>query len=712
MGSSARCIAAAACALLVLPAGQAGAAAHPHRADGRLGDWTGTPTMLAGRTQVSRGELIHTDYLYDDYGADLNGSADETAFRAQLARTSGDYRYPPNEARYGNNAADLRELRLALDAKALHALVALQTMKARGAAIAVIAIDTDGRASTGAGVWPAGAGLTTPGADRFITVSGKGARVSGGRPPERVRRAVNTRLNAFEVDVPRSLLGRLGRRARIWVASGLAGAGGSFAEQATGATAAFDLGFQGAETYGLLSHWGDQRQSAALASGDLASFSERLRPGLLRRGASRGFHPAPGFYNRIFRSRFSYGEGIRLKQGQPGGTPEAMFRGRFQPYGLWIPQGYRPGRRTPLLIDGHSLDVNHNQYVATSQRHLPQLGDERGSLVITPLARGTDTWYLDDGLVDVFEAWRDVRRHYGADRERTALTGYSMGGYLTYRLGLLMPDAFTRAAPYVGPPAYSIWPYPGPILNDDPSWTERGMTRRMIENGLNLPYEINDGALDELVPIAGVEHQVERFDELGSPYRFYRHPGDDHFSFLLIADQWAHTRDFLGNRRRDLSPVRVRYKRFPSNDIPRAGLRFDGAYWVDRIVPRRAEAQTDFGMVDATTFALGRRAPALVEETPTVVPPGGGGASPATVTGQHYEAGAHASERNAFRAELTNVRSVLFRTARMGLDPTKPVVAKLRGDGRSTLRFTGGIEPVTVTLEPGETRRLVIKPGK
>jgi hypothetical protein len=709
MGIRARWVAAAASALLLLPAGGAAAAPGAHRADGKLGDWRGSPTMLGGRTQVSRGELIHTDYLYDDYGADLNGSPDETTFRAQLARTSGDYRYPPNERRYGYNAADLRELRLALDRRALHVLVALQTLKARGAPIAVIAIDRDGRTSTGAGAWPAGAGLTTPGADRFITVRGSGARISGGgEPSARVRRAVNMKANAFEVDVPRRLLGRLTGRARVWVATGLAGSDG-FREQAPGETAAFDLGFQGAETYGLFTHWGDERQSAALAAGAPAGFSARLRPGLLLRDGSSPFRLRPGFYNRIFRSRFTYGEGINPKLGGTGGTPEAMFRGRFQPYGLWIPEGYRQGRRTPLLIDGHSLDVNHNQYEATADRHLPQLGDERGSLVITPLARGSDTWYLDPGLVDVFEAWRDVRRHYGADRERTAISGYSMGGYMTYRLGLLVPDAFTRAAPYVGPPAYAIWPYPGPIFNDAPAWTERGMTRRMIENGLNLPYEINNGVLDELVPISGVEHQVDRFDELGNPYRYYRHPGDDHLSFLIVADQWGHTRDWLGNRRRNLRQVRVVYKRFPSNDLPRAGLRFDGAYWVDRIVLRRSKSETDFGMVDATTLGLGKRPPQLVEEPPTVVPPGNGGVSPATVSGQRYRS-RKGPDRNAFRAELTNVRSVLFKTGLMGLVPDEPVVATLRGAGLTTLRFTRGVGPLTVRLEAGKAKRVVIRP--
>src|SRR4051794_37863056 len=104
-----RVVAVAAAALAVVSYGSpAGAATH--RADGNLSDWRGDPTMLAGESRVSQGELIYDDWLYDDYGADLNHAPDRPVFRAAFAPTRGDYRYPTNEARYGNNAADLRQL--------------------------------------------------------------------------------------------------------------------------------------------------------------------------------------------------------------------------------------------------------------------------------------------------------------------------------------------------------------------------------------------------------------------------------------------------------------------------------------------------------------------------------------------------------------------------------------------------------------------------
>src|SRR5258706_437110 len=118
-GGTLTALAATAAVAALTPATAPARAAH--RADGRLCDWKGTPTNLSGRTQLSRGELIYTDYLLDDYGPNLDGIPSPPSFRSQLANVLGDYRYPDDPARLGWNAADLRELRLVADGDGLHA---------------------------------------------------------------------------------------------------------------------------------------------------------------------------------------------------------------------------------------------------------------------------------------------------------------------------------------------------------------------------------------------------------------------------------------------------------------------------------------------------------------------------------------------------------------------------------------------------------------
>jgi hypothetical protein len=694
-------VVAAACAASLALAGTAPAAAAGKRvryvADGRLGEWRGTPTYLCGHTQISRGELIYTDYLYDDYGPDLDHVPNPPTFRGLGAVTNGDYRYPPDPDVNGYNAADLRELRIAATRGALHALISMQTMKVRDAAVAMLAIDTDGNPQTGAAAWPDGAGIDrTPGADRFVTVWGRGAHVVDAAGHVRpVRSATNLRENAMEVDVPFRLLGRISPTARVWVVTGLVRkGGGGFQPMAPRETAVFNVGFRANDRWTRFTDpWGEQGQGQALAARDISQFAQPLELPALRARRTLLFHPRAGqYYNRVFRSRYDYGEGIDLKQNprttssSPEGTPDPEFRSRWQPYGLYIPKAYDGRRALPLLLDGHSLEVNHNEYWEFMRNRVIQLGEQRNSFVVTPLARGMDTWYLNAGLEDVLEAWNDVRAHYPIDDDRTSISGYSMGGYMTFRLGLLMPDRFARASAWVGPPAYFFWPYPLELQSTD-YWRERGNTSLLVDNALNLPYEVNFGTIDELVPVGGEIHQVIGFLGSDDPIRSYQYLADDHLSFAA-HDQWAHTRDWLGDHRIDHHPVRVRYIRYPSMDLPQYGLRFDHAYWVSDLEVRAAQAVQDFGEIDATTYGLGGHEHAVSTPVMTVAPPSGGN-SPATVVDQHVTDGAAISRRNGFRAMLRNIGSVRLNLSDMGIDPAATITADLAGDGQTTLRLAG-----------------------
>jgi dienelactone hydrolase len=700
-----------------------GAAASLHRADGKLSDWQGDATMLSGETRVSRGELIYDDWLYDDYGADLDQGPNQPAFRSNLAPTQGDYRYPTNSARYGYNAADIREVRLAADSQYLHLLVFLQTMKARDAAAVTLAIDSR-RDLTDTTQWPDGAGIDGPPADHFVTTWGSGGFVTDGRGHrQRIsRQAVNLAENAIEVDVPWKQLGQIrGRSARIYLVSGLADPQAQKylqpqLGQATattpgggqpGSTAAFDVAFDAHETFTrFVSHWGDEAQSQALAQRDVSELGQDVDFGELESGATDNYQPGPGrFYNRIFRSSQDYGEGIVLKNNpsSPGGSPDPQFLSPYQPYGLYIPADYQPGTPTRLLINGHSLDVNQNEYEAVSPNLYNQLGDQRSSFVITPLARGMDTWYINAGFKDVLEAWDNLKANYSIDDDRTQIGGYSMGGYMTFRLGLLMPDRFAAAIPYVGPPGYQLWIPPG-----DPQPTGQfqfaGQTNNIITNALDLPFEINNGTVDELVPVAGALQQAQTFTDLGRTHNFYLYPTSDHLA-LIAADEWGHTRDFLDRYpQRNLSPIELAYRRYPSMDLPQYGLRFDGAYWADGMTvrtptdtcsPGTSSCERAFGQVDATTYGFGgsRTVP---RDFQAAYP---GPPFPAALTGTERVPGDPIAQQNGFEATLQNLSAIAFETSRMGIDPSQAITAELSGTGQTDVTLRGQFPSVHATLD-------------
>ncbi len=670
--------------------------ALPHSADGRLGEWRGTPTNLAGRVQISRGELIYTDFLYDDYGADRNRAPDSPAFSGDLAGTTGDVRYAGDPARHGYNAADLRELRVAADERSLHLLVALQTMQVADAAVVTVAIDADGDASTGASSWPDGSGLRSAGADHFVTLTGRTGRIVDGAGTARpIRVGADLVENAIEAAVPLDALGPIAPGARLWAAAGVADGAARFETPEGGGPSAYDAAMPGDNDWPyLVDHWGDHRQAVTLASGDVGSFALALDVRALQQRRSRPFRIVPGFYNAIFRSGMDLGEGVDLKQdGAPesggfAGYPRPNFRSRWQPYGVWIPGAWRSGRRLPLVLWGHPQDFSHNLYRTVTPDSMRHMSEALGAVVFTPLGRGTNSWYLDSSLVDVLEAWRDVRRRFRGDSERTYMGGYSMGGYMSYRLGLLMPDAFARVSLYVGPPAYFHWSPPDPP-DSTPEWRIPGFTNLIVDNALNLPYEITHGTGDEFVPISGVLAQVESFRAAGNHYRFHHHHGDEHYSYALSDTIGRRPAAWFAGARRQVAPAEVRYKRYPSMDVPAFGLTFDGAYWVDGMRVRAAPAVDSFGEVWATNHARGGSARRVVPEPETISAPESG-VSPGSATGQRVEDGPPLARRNGFEARLHNLSGITFLTERMGLRADRPVVATLRGDGPTTLRLNGG----------------------
>src|SRR5207248_2353464 len=91
------------------------------------------------------------------------------------------------------------------------------------------------------------------------------------------------------------------------------------------------------------------------------------------------------------------------------------------------------------------------QYLAS--RNQSELGDRGlGSIVLTPGGRGPDGFYAGIAEADTFEAWADVARHYRLDPDWTDVSGYSMGGFGTYRLLARWPDLFARGFSVVGAP--------------------------------------------------------------------------------------------------------------------------------------------------------------------------------------------------------------------------------------------------------------------
>jgi len=668
------------------------------------------PLLVSGTDALRGGEYLYQDYLFDDRGADtvpLAGSRGNANPGSDLAAsTAGDVFYPTAD-RFAGNAADIVELRIKPTADAIVYRVTLNTV--RGADVAVVGLGIDTDRSGGAAVdWPLGAGVSSPGLDRFITAHGTGGVVhdlSAGTSAPLAAGAVtiDTTTNQMTIRVPRGVMDpgsatwRYVMGAGLWSGSGWLAvpAGSSPGAEAPasgsgtqGAPAVFNLGFRFDEpqtkvptppytTFPGIGNWFEDKQARALAERETDDFFADVDFAKLAAGTEEQLHEPRGSEQaRIFASGLDLPEGV--------GSEFPAYGGQLQPYLLTVPPGYDPAKPAGLTFALHSLGGTYTQYAVFSPNQLRQFGDQRQNLVVTTLGRGTDGWYTDEAEVDFFEVWADVARHFSLDSERVALSGYSMGGYGTYKLGTQYPDLFGRAFTAVAPPGRGIWVPP----LTPPSGGQDTNSNLVLENARWIPYLNWVEVADQLVPYVGPRAQQARFDELGLRSQLWSFAPGEHFT-LAIEDAWDAARDFLGEARVTRDPGQVDYAFVPAADRPALGLVHDHAYWVSGL---RARDLTGAPSVDPARGEISARSLAFGEGDPLtrkVTAAGGTAGPPAlnTVEGTDWEAIPPRAAENALELTLENVAQGTVDGPRARLDGSKRLRVKVASDGAGTVRL-------------------------
>src|SRR5436853_1606366 len=96
--------------------------------------FTAPPLLVSGQEAYVAGEYLYQDFLYDDYGSDTDGQGANG-----LSPRVGDITYPTNTARYGGNAADLVELRIAVAPDSVAYRITLNTLLEAARPIGVLA---------------------------------------------------------------------------------------------------------------------------------------------------------------------------------------------------------------------------------------------------------------------------------------------------------------------------------------------------------------------------------------------------------------------------------------------------------------------------------------------------------------------------------------------------------------------------------------------
>ncbi len=271
-----------------------------------------------------------------------------------------------------------------------------------------------------------------------------------------VEHSVDMQSRTFLARVPRSLLQPAGSWT-VRLAAGLANAAGDgFADVPAergalpGQPNVYNVAFRTHEQEPPhLNFWSDAAQAAALTRGDVSEFAVEVAWDRLAAGGTAPEPVITGPSTRWYVSSVELGQGVATDDIL---STKPQFLGRVQPYAVCLPSSFQPGRMLPLTLLLHSLALGQSQFAAIDPRLLHEVCEGRDSVVVTPLARGPSTWYFDTGELDVWEVWARVAEQLGTDPNRTVISGYSMGGYAAYKLGLTYPQVFSQAVVLAGPP--------------------------------------------------------------------------------------------------------------------------------------------------------------------------------------------------------------------------------------------------------------------
>lgn len=131
---------------------------------------------------------------------------------------------------------------------------------------------------------------------------------------------------------------------------------------------------------------------------------------------------------------------------------EVEVDGAMRRYQVFVPARAATSEKSPVVLFLHGSGERGDDGVKPIQVGLgPYVrahADAFPAIVVFPQVRENEGW--DDAAVFALVALEAATREFGGDRERTYLTGISMGGYGTWSLARWRPQLFAALVPVCG----------------------------------------------------------------------------------------------------------------------------------------------------------------------------------------------------------------------------------------------------------------------
>ncbi len=182
-----------------------------------------------------------------------------------------------------------------------------------------------------------------------------------------------------------------------------------------------------------------------------------------------------------------------------------------QRYWLYLPEGYTPEKKYPLVLFLHGRGERGSNLEAVLTHGPPKLVKQGKSfpfIMVAPQLDGVHMFWQTNELLALLD---HIEQEYSVDADRVYCTGLSMGGFATWALGVAAPERFAALLPICG--------------GGDPPNAARLK---------HVPTWVFHGAEDPVVPVGLSEQMVNAMKKAGGTPRFTSYPGVKH-------DSWTET---------------------------------------------------------------------------------------------------------------------------------------------------------------------------
>ncbi len=268
--------------------------------------------------------------------------------------------------------------------------------------------------------------------------------------------------------------------------------------------------------------------------------------------------------------------------------------GRLQPYVAYVPPSLAPrskppekkkGRskaELPLVVIAHGRDrlpehalrtligeaPDEHMTLKMAARHMPSFGD-RGAVLVAPWSFG-NAGVQPVGEEDVLAVIDEMKKAYGIDARRVSMTGYSLGGTMSFFVPLHHPARFSSASPLCGYP--NLLDYASVSKVKRRPWEDALLEKeyivRYVENGASVPLYVVHGGKDGPGRSLVV---VDRYKALGLSHVWDLLEDNDH----NVWDDAYEDGKMIGWLARHTIPSAPKRSRFVTGK-----LRYAQSYWL------------------------------------------------------------------------------------------------------------------------------------